>query len=298
MLSYLLLGVMILMYTLQSIFTRKYSDHYPHQEEFASPVFTIFSGITVVIISIIMCKFSFEASWQTVLLGVINGFSLILYNTAFIKASRTGPYSVLMVFVIAGGILIPTAVGAIAFSDRITLVRIICMAVVLVAVPFVCMKDERTKQQKGFFIACALLGIGNGLYGTMLDVQQRLTGAGEKEEMVAITFFVAVVISCIVLFAQQKRRFFSVMKQTKRSAFYLALASLVVAGAIHLLTAMLGMMDLALLYTFDNSGVLMFSVLCSWIFFKEKLSLKNWLGCAAMCIALTLMMGWDWIFPM
>ena len=113
-----------------------------------------------------------------------------------------------------------------------------------------------------------------------------------------IGVIVTVVISCIVLFAQQKRRFFSVMKQTKRSAFYLALASLVVAGAIHLLTAMLGMMDLALLYTFDNSGVLMFSVLCSWIFFKEKLSLKNWLGCAAMCIALTLMMGWDWIFPM
>ena len=298
MLSYLLLGVMILMYTLQSIFTRKYSDHYPQREELASPVFTICSGITVVIVSLIMCKFSFAASWQTVLLGVINGFSLILYNTSFIKASRSGPYSVLMVFVIAGGILIPTAVGAIAFSDQVTIARAACMAVVLAAVPFVCMKDESTKQQKGFFLACTLLGVGNGLYGIMLDVQQRLTGAGEKEEMVAITFFVAVVISCILLLAQQKRQFLAVMKQTKQSALYLVLASLVVAGAIHLLTAMLGMMDLALLYTFDNSGVLMFSVLCSWVFFKEKLSLKNWIGCAVMCIALTLMMGWDWIFSM
>ncbi|MBR2311972.1 MAG: hypothetical protein IKA46_01615 [Clostridia bacterium] len=55
------------------------------------------------------------------------------------------------------------------------------------------------------------------------------------------------------------------------------------------------MIDLAMLYTFYNSAVLMLSVLCSYLFLGEKLSLKNILGCIAMCIALFFMMGGDTI---
>ena len=50
-----------------------------------------------------------------------------------------------------------------------------------------------------------------------------------------------------------------------------------------------------MLYTFYNSAVLMLSVLCSYLFLGEKLSLKNILGCIAMCIALFFMMGGDTI---
>ena len=298
MIAYILLCFMILLYTLQSLFTRKYADHYPGDSSVVSSVFTVFSGLTVVVVSLVMCRFSFVASWETVLFGVTNGAALVLYNTAFIKSSQTGPYSILMVFSIAGGILIPTLVGVAAFGDAITIVRVICMAVVLLSVPLVCVKDGETMRKKGFWLACALLALGNGLYGTMLDVQQRITGVEQKEEMVAITFLVAMTASAMVLLCRQKRKFFGVMKQTKVSAVYLILASLTVAAAIHLLTAMINLMDLALLYTFDNSGVLIFSVLCSWAFFKEKLSVKNVVGCATMCIALTVMMGWDWMITL
>ena len=41
-----------------------------------------------------------------------------------------------------------------------------------------------------------------------------------------------------------------------------------------------------LVYTFDNAGVMVASVLASVIFLKEKLSLKNIIGCVIMCTAL------------
>ena len=46
-----LMGVMILMYTLQSLLTRKYSDHYPGRPEMASPVFTVVSGLAVAVVT-------------------------------------------------------------------------------------------------------------------------------------------------------------------------------------------------------------------------------------------------------
>lgn len=293
--TYLLLSVMILLYTLQSLLTRQYSDHYPGDPELASPVFTVVSGLTVTVVSLLLCGLQFEASALTWIFGIANGLALVLYNTCIIKASQTGPYSVLMVFSIAGGIILPTFVGAIAFGDSVSPIKLICIAVVLVSVYLISLKDERTEQKRGFFLACSLLALGNGAYGTLLDAQQRVTTIAQKEEMVAITFFTATIISAVALLIRKKKDAVRAMKQTPRSLFYLLSCSLVVAGAIHLLTAMISRMDLALLYTFDNSGVLLLSVLCSWAFFKEKLSVKNVIGCIMMCVALTCMMGWEWM---
>ena len=58
-------------------------------------------------------------------------------------------------------------------------------------------------------------------------------------------------------------------------------------------TFVIGLIDLAVLYTFYCSGVLMLSVLFSALFFKEKLSAKNIIGCVVMSIALIFMMGGD-----
>jgi drug/metabolite transporter (DMT)-like permease len=124
-------------------------------------------------------------------------------------------------------------------------------------------------------------------------VQQRVTTTGEKEEMVAITFAVCALCSLAMLAIEQKKNFPTVMKQTRRSLLLLAIASLVVAGAIHILTIIIGKIDLAVLYTFYNSAVLMLSVLCSYLFLKEKLSLKNVIGCITMCTALVFLMGGD-----
>ncbi len=292
-LTLLLFSVMVLFYTLQSLLTRKYSDHYPGDPTMASPVFTMASGLVVVLFSLVMCRFQFDASWQTWLMGLANGIALVLYNHCIIKASQTGPYSVLMVFNITGGIVIPILCGILLFKDTVTPLKALCILAALISGYFISVKDNETRRQKGFWAASIGLGIANGLYGTFLDAQQRVTGAEQKEEMIAITFGTAVLISVTVLALKEKRNLFPAMKQNKKSALYLLTCSLIVAGAIYMLTFMIGMMDLAILYTFDTSSVLMLSVLCSWLFFKEKMSLKNVIGCITMCIALICMGGSD-----
>ena len=291
--AYILMIAIVLLYTAQSFLTRLYSARYPGNAENASPVFSIISGITVAVVSVAVCGFHFEASALTWLLGVVNALALILYNATIIKASQSGPYSVLMVFSIAGGIIIPALIGALAFGDNLTPLKIVCILVVLACVYLISDKGEETKARRGFWLAVSGLAVGNGLYGSLLDVQQRLTSVGEKEEMIAITFAVCALISLAMLAFKLKSRTVSALKQTKMSALFLIATSLVAAGAVHVLTFVIGLIDLAVLYTFYCSGVLMLSVLCSALFFKEKLSVKNIIGCVVMSVALVFMMGGD-----
>ena len=137
------------------------------------------------------------------------------------------------------------------------------------------------------------MGIANGVYGALLNIQQRLTTAAEKEEMVAVTYLGAALLSAIVLAFGAKRELGATLKQNKKSLFYLLSSSATVVTAILLLTLLIGRMDnITLLYTFDNSSVLLLSVLCSAVFFKEKMSAMNIVGCATMCASLIVMVQW------
>jgi len=285
--SVVLIGMMILLYTLQSLLCKKYSDHYPGKDEMASPVFTLVSGAVVVAVSFAVAGFSFKAAPLTLLLGVCNAAILFGYNAFIIKAAQTGAYSVLMVFSIAGGIMIPVVSGVVFFGDKPSFFKILSLLVIFVAVFMVShRKGEALATDKVFIPACVGLGFCNGTYGALLDAQQRLTGAAEKEEMVAMTYALAVLISFVFMLLKQKRNAFGALRQTRRSLFYLLICSVVVALAINVMVAIIPLVDIAVLYTFDNAGTFLFSVIASVIFFRERLSRLNVAGCAVMCIAL------------
>ncbi len=293
--SWFLLILMIVVYTLQSFLTRLYSDHYPGEPDMAAPVFTIVSGLSVVVASFAVSGFCFEADWQTLLFGAVGGIAMVVYNDSIMKSVQNGPYSVMMVFQIAGAIIIPIFTGVLFFDEPISVVQIICIAVVLVSVYLISKKKGENEFKKGFWVASFALGIANGIYGSLLNAQQEITGPAQKEEMLAMVFGVAFLIATVRLAATKKKDFFGVMKQTKVSLFYLIVCSAIVVVGLFLLTALIGMMDLAILYTFDSSGMLVLSVICSCIFLKEKISSLNVIGLVTMCLALICMSGWDWI---
>ena len=288
--SFLIMTVMILFCTLQSLLCRKYSDHYTGDPDLASPVFTIFSGLIVAIVSFLLCGKGIFISPLTLLLGIVNGLALVFYNSCIIKASQTGPYSILMFFSISGAIVIPLLVAAVVFDELLSPTKIVCILIILTSVYLISKKDEEQRVRKrSFWIACCGLALANGCYGTLLDCQQRLTGVAEKEEMVGLTYACAILLSTILLFGKAKKRALPAMKLNKKALLYLLGSSISIATATHMLVGLIDQIDLSILYTFDSSSVLILSVLCSWLFFKEKLSTWNVLGCVSMCASLICM---------
>lgn len=288
--SAILIALMILLYTLQSFLCKLYTDKYPGDEDMASSVFTVVSGFTVAVISFGFAGFSFTVHPLTALLAVLNAIALYGYNICIIKASQTGPYSILMVFSIAGGIVIPSIVDCIFFDGTLSVIQIIAVAVIFASVYMMSKKKEDAGFDKAkavpFFVACTFLGICNGIYGTFINVQQELTGEEQKEAMVALMFLSAAVISVITTLPRKGRKFISAFRQTRSSCAYLIACSVVSALAINILVLVLPLVNLTVLYTFDNSGVMLLSVFASWLFLKEKLSPLNLIGCLTMCAGL------------
>lgn len=312
-----IIALVVLLYTLQSLFTRFYTDNYPGDKSLTTPVFAVVCGLIVTAVSFIFSGFSYSCGWITILLGVANAVVLYGYDAFIIKASSTGPYSILMTFSLTGGIVVPAIVSWM-FSDffgaRFSWVQLVSMLVIFSSVLLISKKDGEdldsydnngvlkinnddnilnTHNNKGlkvfFLIICTLLGLANGLYGVLLTTQQQLTGVAEKEEMVAVTFIGAALISLVQLIVKEKKNTLKAFKQTKMSLTFLLLTALISALAINVLVIALDGTDTTLVYTFDNAGVLLLSAVASAIFFKEKLSRRNVIGCIVMSLGLIAM---------
>lgn len=305
----LIIALVILLYTMQSLFTRLYTGFYPGDKSLTTPVFAVVCGLIVTAVSFIFSGFTFACQWLTVLLGVINAFILYGYDAFIIKASDTGPYSILMTFSLTGGIVVPAIVSWIFFDVPFSWVQLVSILIIFASVLMISKKEDAAAEEKNgeddnseqknsknpknrtafFLIICTLLGLANGFYGVLLNVQQEFTGVAEKEEMVAVTFIGAALISLIQLVVKEKKNTFKAFKQTKNSLIFLLLTALVSALAINALVIALDGIDTTLVYTFDNAGVLLLSAIASAVFFKEKLSKLNIIGCIIMSIGLICM---------
>lgn len=295
--NYLLIAIMIVVSTTQSILTRFYSTSYPGRSELSAPVFTIVSGFTLALVTFALGLFRFEPTTPTLILGAVNALVLVIYNTAMLKASATGPYSVTIVFMIAGGIIIPSAVSFCFGDTEGYWVKILAIIAVLISVSLISHKNEESiyTNKKTFFLACVGVALGNGVYGSILDVHQRLTtptgmvSSPEREEFLIITYAGAALISALLLLFKEKKEFLGALKQSKRSLLFLISASVIITAAVNLVVYTLGMVDTTILFTFDNSCVFLLSVLFSCIVFKEKLTRTNVIGCISLCVSLVVM---------
>ena len=110
MFAYLLLFVTIGIYPCQSFAASRFPVYYPGKPERSSPVFSVIYGLSVTVITFaiaLVTGASLHFSWQTLLMGLVNGIVLALCNLLLLRTSSMGPYSIVMLFLLAGGICFP-----------------------------------------------------------------------------------------------------------------------------------------------------------------------------------------------
>lgn len=272
-----LLGFMVLFYSFQSLFTRLYSAHYKGPDSGQSTTaFNICFGAFIGLATLITGGFSFAPSWQTVLCGALNAGMLLLYNTAMIESGNRGSYSFLMIASLFGCIIVPLFVGAIFLGEQLTALQI--AAIVLMLISFVVM-NARTLSLKGssgaYYFWCAMLFLSNGAFSTIMNLQQKAAASlglgAQRTEMIAIVYLgMALAVLMMELVRGGKSRLLQGFRMGKKSALYVLLCSVFATMASNLLLYLLGRMDSGILYTIDNGGVLVLSVVYSFVLFKER----------------------------
>ena len=291
LLELLLVLLLISIYTGQSFFCKLYAKRYPGDPEATSPVFSVVSGIFTAFAALCLALFSlpFHWNWQIIVMGIANSVILAAYNYAMVKASECGPYSIQMSVMLSGGILLPAFISY-AYGEGLKPLGWLFVAIIVASVFLV-----SKKKGEGFFsgngkfwLFCLVLFVANGLYGAVLAHQGAYAAtAYSKNELIICTFGLSGMLNFALGLLNRKKKFLSDFKQSPSSLLFLMLCSLCTSSAIILLAALINNgINTTLLFTFDNAGVLFFSVICSAVFLKERLSTLNWLGCATMALGL------------
>ena len=281
MTSTLLIALMIVLYACQTLFCRLYNQRYPGEESTSPFVYNVIYGVFVSVVTFAVGKGRFAPSTATVLLGLLNGAVLFGYNLSLIKATAGGSYAVANLCLLAGGILIPLFQSVIVYHVPLNTLQYAGVAVMLAAFLFLNLdgivggKKEakaKTAASRLFSLFCALLFLFNGLYGALLNAQQEATGNTQREEMIIVTFLFTALLGFAMLLAKRGRGSLAAFRQTKGSALCMLLCCISAAAALNLLMYVMQLVNVPVLYTVENGGVLVLSVVFAVFLFKEKIT--------------------------
>ena len=279
----LLLALMVVLFSFQSLFTRLYSKSYAGVDKSAAtPVFSVCYGLFIALCSWVAGGFGFHASWQTWLFGLLNALILLLYNTSMIKSGNLGSYAFLMLSSLFGGIVIPLIAGTAFLGERMSLLKWTAAALMLAAVLLMNSKGLTLKNAaRGYFFWCALLFLANGLYGTVMNFQVRNLNGQEGSEMRVILFAFSALLAFLAEALQGRgRKLIGGFAMGKKAGLWLAACCVSAFAAVRLLMYLLSKMQTGIVHTINNGGVLVLSLLYAIVLFGEKPNRLQYLGMA------------------
>lgn len=285
MLPFLLLFLAIGIYTCQSLAASRFPVYYPGRPERSSHVFSVLYGLSVTAVTVVIALCtgaSLHFSWQTLVIGGINGFVLAMYNLLLLRASSMGPYSIVMLFLLAGGICLPMFYN-LARGVELSLTAWIGIGVMLAAFLLINLPGRGAAKVSGKFLGmCLLLGFFNGLYGIFMDAQQRIMNNGENAGMIIMTFGISALLSLCFLIpggsGSLAARLRADFRLNTKSVVWAAASCISAATAVNLLMHLLGRIPAAIVYAMTNGGVLLCSVAISLLFLHERATPRKLIG--------------------
>ena len=287
----LILLFMIAIYTCQSLACSRFGKYYPGDPTKTSSVFSVLYGGVCMVFTLVFTActggFPIAISLPTILFGVCNGIVLTTYNQFLLKSSAMGPYSIVMIFMLSGGLMLPVLWSVVADGNILSVLQWIAIALTLVAFLILNMPKKGEKATLPFILSSTILGIANGTYGILMNSQQAMTANTENAGMIVLTFGTCALLSFVMMLLPAKGEAFAPVAAVK-SAFTFngtciawGLASALSASvAVNILMWILSKVNVAVVYAMTNGGVLLVSVLISLLFLGEKCTLTKAVGIA------------------
>lgn len=284
-----LLILLILLHSFQSFFCKLFTANCK-KESVSTPLFAILFGGVIGLVTLASDGFSFTPSLVTWLFGFGNAIVLFLYNISLVGCVKRGSYAFTNICSVFGGVLVPMAISLILWGDTLTLIQIIAIVMMLASFILINVRSLSLKGTQGtFFFFCLLLFLSNGLYGAVLDGQQRLVGTGERSEMIVISYIGMALLSAVWLLAVQKKQFFSSFRMGGRALACGFASGAAAVAAVNLLMYMISAMPSTIVFTVDNGGVMVMAAVFAALFLREKITAAQLPGYALSLISLVML---------
>ena len=254
-------------------------------------VSSLVCGLTLLILS----GGNFQLSPYTVITAVLFGIITALQQITNSAALALGPWSYTSV-IISMSTVITALSGALFFDETIRITQLSGIALMIVCLILSVKKEEGDKKKKSirWFVVCIISCIFSGGVGIMQKVHQSSDHRNELTMFLIIAFICSFVFSGANLVISKIRKKENTVLFDKKTA-PLLLAALFIFGGIgialnNLINLYLsGVVDSAVFFPVVNGGGLILITIASVVFFKEKLTVRQWIG-MAFGIAATLLL--------
>ena len=284
-----LLVLCIACYTGQTFLNRSFSTAYDGPVNTATSVYAALYGLIVSAITLCLMGLRFAPSGTTVLLGCVNGAMLFLYNLGMVHAARTGPYALQSIVMLFGSIVVCLVFSTLFWGDRLTVPQMAGIGLMLAA--FVVLDSGGINLhgiKKEYFLWITLLFFTNGLYGVLMDAQQRISPQ-QRNEMIVVTFFSSALLSLVSLAVTQRRRAASAFRMGGAAWAFTVASSVCAAFAVYTLMILLRYIPSYILFTVSNGSVLVLSTLLSAVVLKERITGMTLTGVALSVCSIVLL---------
>lgn len=257
-------------------------------------VSSLLSAATLAVISLASGSLCAPSAY-TLILGVVFGIATALCAILHMKALENGPLSYTSV-ICSCAMVIPALSGLLFFGEDVTTLQYV--GIVLMVISFACAVD-RQNGETGMSFKWMLLCLGSFLFSGSVGVMQKVHQSSAYKDELGIFLVIAFIASAIfsaALSAYYKKKCgqqITVINGVKVKKF--VVVSIVCGIGIALCNQinmyLAGVMDAIIFYPVVNGAGMLLTTAAGLVFWKEKLSKKQWLGLVTGAAAIFLLCG-------
>ena len=249
----------------------------------------IFSAICAAVAALVLLIWGGfgSASSFTVWFGILFGSVTAIQTIANVSAINCGPMSYTAIFT-SFSVLISALSGMFLFGEaRLEMIQIIGIVLMLTSIVLSANgKDDGKKVNLKWFVLAFIAFLLTGAIGIMQKIHQSSEYKAEINAFLIIAFIVSAAISTVFalikLRSSRKNNEGSSLADAKKLK-YILLAIMAIGG---ICTAannkfnlfLSGALPTAIFFPIYNVGILILTTLSAIVIFKERLSLKQWIG--------------------
>ncbi len=270
--TFLLLGLSVVLSTGRNLLSKNLSD-----VQFGTKPFFLCQGALFLCGSaalVLFGKISFNAVvYQTLIYATVYAV-LLIFAQWFYTTSLGKGNTALCSTVYSLGFIFPTLSGAMLWEEPLSFLDFLGILCAISAVIVSGVKPQsREKTAKSYyFIPLVIAMLASGGLGIVQKLQQKSAYAEQKSVFLLIAFLLAAGIS--LLFALVTRK--GDVNPVRPKKLAVAAGVGLFFGCCNLLnTSLAGLLDSAIFFPTLNIGVILFSMICGVIFFKEKILKKE-----------------------
>ena len=278
-------------YSVNGIFVKYFSTRFKGDERDSGSVYSVMLGLIIALTTWFSIGFSCKLSYITLILSVVNCIGLLVHNTFIVKAMSKGPYSLISIFCMAGGIIMPLFVTMFAFFDIPLWYHFVGMGIMFVAFGLLCIGDGDTSisDKKKYFIYLVILFLANGLCAIGYSLEKRLEDSMYKQEMIVLVNLLSALVAMVMLLVRKRRDTLVVFKQSGGFYLFMVLACVSLAVGNNLQVFSIVDVSESVAFTAKNGSSIVISAILSLILFKERIKLKKWIAIGIAVVSIFLL---------